>query len=105
MKKWQEHGATSSTTPIIEAQLNHLIAAITTTTDATTEQMKKQETYGFGEVRTHLDSLFDVVMTKELKAYIADRICMIDTRRWIRNVKILSHAIKTNNEDLNTSLW
>ena len=55
---------TRSVAPTVEAQLNRLIKAIKNVTDATSEVMKKSMQEGFVEVRTRLDSLYDVVLKK-----------------------------------------
>ena len=87
-----------------EEKLSRIIAAITTSNDATREQMKKKMTDRFHEVKTRLDSLIDAVLNKVLEATTVQKVGLINTRTQIQNVQIPSHAIKTNSEDLNTSL-
>ena len=66
--------------------------------------MKKKVTDGFGEVKTCLDSLIDVVLNKVPKATTVQKFGSINTGTWIKNVEIPSHAIETNSEELNASL-
>ena len=56
--------ATNNTAPVTKERLSHIIVAITIAMDATGEQMKKQMTDRFGEVKTHLDSLIDAILNK-----------------------------------------
>ena len=88
----------------IEAQLNHLVVAIRTRIDGAAKEMKKQVQDGFGEVRTHLDSLFDIVVKKAPEVAPIQILGSISTGTRIQNVQNFLHAVKTNNEDLNSSL-
>ena len=68
------------------------------------EEVKKQEAKGFNEVKNWRDSLFDVVLKKAPEVAIVQDLGSINTGMQIQNVRIPPHAIKTNNEDLNSSL-
>ena len=50
------------------------------------EEMKKQTSDEFSEVKTHLDSLVDAVLKKAPEETTVQNIGSIKTGRWIRNV-------------------
>ena len=66
--------------------------------------MKKHTSGEFGEVKTHLDSLVDVVLKKPLEVETVHNLGLINIGTQIQNVQIPPHAIGTNSEDLNASL-
>ena len=63
-----EQGASSSTTTTMEAQLNQLIKAVANVTDVVAKEMTKFAKEGFTEVRTKLDSIYDVVLKRALES-------------------------------------
>ena len=84
--------------------MNQLIKEITTATDTEVEEMKKQVTKEFREVKNCLELLVDVVLKRAPEADTVQEFGSINSVMRIQNAKIPLHAIKTNNEDLNTSL-
>ena len=81
--------------------MNYLIATITTAMNEVAEQMKKRAPYGFGEVKTLLDSLVDAILKKEPEEATVQDLSSISTGMQIQNVQIPPHVIETNKRDLN----
>ena len=83
--------------------MNQLIKEITTATDTEVEEMKKQVTKEFREVKNCLELLVDVVLKRAPEEDTVQEFGSINSVMRIQNAKIPLHAIKTNNEDLNAS--
>ena len=84
--------------------MNWLIKEVVDATYVATKEMMKSVQEQFTEVRTKLDSLYDVVLKRALEGAIVQDFASINTEPQVRNVQITSTAIDTGREDLNTSL-
>ena len=94
----------SSTKSIMEVQLNWLVKAINDANNATKKEMNKSVQEGFTEVRTKLDSVYDIVSKRAPESMIVQENVSISTEPRARNVQILSTYIDVRSEELNTSL-
>ena len=88
----------------MEAQLNRLIKAIKNEIDAEAKEMTKSAQVGFTQVRTKLDSLYDVVLKRAPERVTMQGFVSINIEPQVRNVQIPLIAIDAGREDLNTSL-
>ena len=66
--------------------------------------MTKSMQEGFIEVRTKIDSIYDVVLNRAPKSVTVQEFVSINTEPRLRNVHIPSIVIDAEREELNTSL-
>ena len=66
--------------------------------------MTKSVQEGFIEVRTKIDSIYDVVLNRAPKSVTVQEFVSINTEPRLRNVQIPSIVIDAEREELNTSL-
>ena len=94
----------NNTVSTMEAQLQQIVKDVNDATDATAKEMKKSTQEGFTEVRTKLESNYNVIFQRVLESIDTPVYVSINIELRARNVQIPSIDIDIRLEDLNNSL-